>query len=187
MDPKAGPLANSTIFPKGRGLGLAIALLIPGLLLVAFPFVALALRPADVEMTWIRWVGVLACGGLVGLVGAGLVGLGIFIIRHRHDEPPLTDFAHQAGMRETQASGSTAKTAAATYSLVRDKATGEILGLWLADPNCASPERPGFVETLLAKHGAVGLITAPRRIVPNTFDAKGGCFVMFGNQRAPGE
>jgi len=62
-----------------------------------------------------------------------------------------------------------------------------VLGLWLADPKDASAERKGFVETLLMKHGAIKLVVAPRRIVPNTFDAKGGCFVMFGNQRAPGE
>jgi len=96
MNPKAEPLADSTIIPKGRGCGLPIAVLIAGLLLVALPFVALALRPADVEMTWLRWTVVLACSGLVGLLGAGLAGLGIYLIRHRQEEPPQTDFGRAA-------------------------------------------------------------------------------------------
>ena len=70
--------------------------------------------------------------------------------------------------------------------LVKDEA-GAIVGLWLVDPQDADALRKGYIETLLMKHGAPHLTVAPRRIVSNKVDNKGGCFVMFNSQRAPGE
>ena len=63
-----------------------------------------------------------------------------------------------------------------SYSVVKNE-NGAVVGLWFEDPQKA--ELPGFVETLLVKHGVSHLIGTHRRIVPNKIDNKGGCFVMF--------
>ena len=71
------------------------------------------------------------------------------------------------------------------YSLVQDQ-EGKVLGLWFADRQVL--ESPGLLEAVLAKdERTAGLIGQSRRTLPNTYDNKGGIFVMFGISRAPGE
>jgi hypothetical protein len=145
--------------------------------------VGLAMLVVVILVTWL-WRGSLFVG-ILGMAGLGLaVGgpIAALILMLRPQPSP-----RQQGSTESRPAETPVPRPRATYSLVYDKKTREVLGLWLADPKDASAERKGYVETLLMKHGAGELVVAPRRIVPNTFDAKGGCFVMFGNQRAPGE
>lgn len=72
------------------------------------------------------------------------------------------------------------------YSLVRDQ-TGAVLGLWLKHPDDVPPDQ-GLVDALLFKEGgpAREWIGLPRRVVKNSFDSKGGSFMMFRGE-APGE
>ena len=72
------------------------------------------------------------------------------------------------------------------YAFVRDQ-TGEVLGVWLRIPK----ERE-WLEMLCIKHSlSMDIFTiimlGDYRVVSNTFDQKGGCFVMFGSSLAPGE
>jgi hypothetical protein len=75
----------------------------------------------------------------------------------------------------------------ADYSFVRYD--GKVCGIWLKDPS--NLDKPGLVEVLLVNGGAPQLLsdyTSKRyRKVPNNYDSKGGCFVMFGSEKAPGE
>ena len=76
----------------------------------------------------------------------------------------------------------------ADYSFVRDQ-DGVACGIWLHDPSAL--DRPGTVETLLMMGGASDLLgpylQRAYRKVPNKVDHQGGCFVMFGGVKAPGE
>ena len=76
----------------------------------------------------------------------------------------------------------------ADYSFVRD-GSGAVCGLWLRDPSAL--DKPGMVETLLVMNNQDHLLSAylskRYRKVPNQYDHTGGCFVMFGSVRAPGE
>jgi len=76
----------------------------------------------------------------------------------------------------------------AEYSFVRDE-TRAIRGMWIKDP--AALQKPGSLEVLLVLNGAENLLSdylAKRyRVVPNTYDSQGGCFIMFGLVMAPGE
>ncbi len=78
--------------------------------------------------------------------------------------------------------------AVADYSFVRDE-TGSVCGIWLRDPSVL--DKPGTVEALLVMRKQDHLLSAylnkRYRKVPNQFDHTGGCFVMFGSVRAPGE
>jgi hypothetical protein len=82
----------------------------------------------------------------------------------------------------------------ADYSEVRDQ-NDVVRGIWLKEPAEAKDiyllsmlaariadegsNIPGeFIKAILAKQ---------YRIVPNTYNAVGGCFVMFGDALAPGE
>jgi hypothetical protein len=86
----------------------------------------------------------------------------------------------------------------ADYSFVRGP-DGEVVGLWIRDKKLAATR--SYVVILLKKHmGALAEVRKPiteevlgmalsgeYREVPNTFDKKGGCFIMFGQALAPGE
>jgi hypothetical protein len=78
----------------------------------------------------------------------------------------------------------------AEYSLVEDRQSGKVCGLWLRNPRVAQDRV--LLCALLAKHnlsqdlGAIAL-AGGYRVVPNTVDNKGGCFVMFSSAQAPGE
>ncbi len=72
------------------------------------------------------------------------------------------------------------------YSFVKDFQTGEVHGIWLRDASKADNE--DYLVALLLKHGHTPMgIARGLRVVPNTFDQSGGCFVMFGSDKAPGE
>jgi hypothetical protein len=74
------------------------------------------------------------------------------------------------------------------YSFVRE-GTGRVCGLWLKDPSCL--DRPGLVEVIIMKENCQHLLTdylgKRYRKVPNYVNSDGGCFVMFGSVKAPGE
>lgn len=70
----------------------------------------------------------------------------------------------------------------ADYSLVRD-ANDEVCGLWLRDTAQANDQF--LICALLMQEGVSPPDTY--RVVANTYDGAGGCFVMFGSNRAPGE
>ena len=71
------------------------------------------------------------------------------------------------------------------YSFVKDQG-GNVCGIWVREPSNA--QNLVFLTTLLLKHGhSTDTLTGGYRVVPNSFDANGGCFVMFGSARAPGE
>lgn len=76
----------------------------------------------------------------------------------------------------------------ADYAFVKDE-NGNAHGIWLRDPGAL--DRPGMVETLLMMNNHSHLLDdylAKRyRKVPNNYDSSGGCFVMFGSVKAPGE
>ena len=59
--------------------------------------------------------------------------------------------------------------------------SGNVVGLWLPDPQDIDTRLP----VLLSLEGLP--MTGRHRVVPNTHDGRGGCFVMFGSARAPGE
>jgi len=75
------------------------------------------------------------------------------------------------------------------YAMVTDN-DGNVCGLWIRDPQMA--KRPSFLCMLLIKENISKdlqtLVLAEQfRIVPNTFDNAGGCFIMFSSELAPGE
>lgn len=76
----------------------------------------------------------------------------------------------------------------ADYSFVKDQ-SGNICGMWLRDPS--SLQKPGSVEVLLTLNNCQHLLheylSKSYRKVPNNFNSDGGCFIMFGSTKAPGE
>lgn len=62
---------------------------------------------------------------------------------------------------------------------------GEIVGLWFADTGSARDR--GLIEALLFGQDLGHLLGVEHRVVPNTYDDRGGAFVMFGRHLAPGE
>lgn len=77
----------------------------------------------------------------------------------------------------------------ADYSLVKDETTGNIIGLWLRNPEDA--QNRDLLSLLCAKHGLplellAEVLLGGYRVMPNTFDGAGGCFVMFGSAPTPG-
>ncbi len=77
----------------------------------------------------------------------------------------------------------------ADYSLVRAK-SGDIDGVWLRDP--AVVNEPMALTFLLIKEGLPQHVQAmvaagSYRVVPNTYNNNGGCFVMWGATLVPGE
>lgn len=76
----------------------------------------------------------------------------------------------------------------ADYSWVKDQ-SGNICGIWLKDHSAL--QKPGSVETLLmlknCEHLVGPYLRKMYRTVPNKVNSEGGCFVMFGSAKAPGE
>jgi hypothetical protein len=73
----------------------------------------------------------------------------------------------------------------ADYSFVKDN-RGEVHGIWLRDTSQANNK--SILIALMTKHGhSLAGIARGTRVVPNRFDGSGGCFVMFGSDKAPGE
>lgn len=75
----------------------------------------------------------------------------------------------------------------ADYSWVKDQ-SGSICGIWLKDPS--NIQKRGYVETLLVlncQHLLGPYLRKMYRTVPNKVNSEGGCFVMFGSAKAPGE
>ena len=73
----------------------------------------------------------------------------------------------------------------AEYSFVKDQ-RGRIYGIWVKRPSDAQDQ--AYLIALLLKHGhSTDGLAGGYRVVPNHFDAEGGCFVMFGSATAPGE
>ena len=76
------------------------------------------------------------------------------------------------------------------YSFVKDN-SGNVYGIWLREPKVA--QNHGLLLALLQKHDhlnesiTAAVLTGSYRVVTNTFDDQGGCFVMFGSELAPGE
>ncbi|WP_443242769.1 WD40 repeat domain-containing protein [Streptomyces sp. 4N124] len=70
------------------------------------------------------------------------------------------------------------------YAKVRTS-DGEIVGLWFADTERARDQ--GLIEAFLFAEDLAHLLGAEYRVVPNTYDDRGGAFVMFGRHFAPGE
>lgn len=73
------------------------------------------------------------------------------------------------------------------FRFVKD--SGTPVGFWLRDASAL--DTPGAVETILMMYGGANLLDAyvnkKYRKVVNTPNASGGCFVMFGSSKAPGE
>ena len=71
------------------------------------------------------------------------------------------------------------------FAFVKDQ-NGKVSGLWVKDRTDA--EDRAYLITLFLRGGlAPDAISAGHRIVPNTVDSNGGCFVMLGSTKAPGE
>ena len=71
----------------------------------------------------------------------------------------------------------------ADYSMVKDQ-SGDVCGLWLRDSRAASDAQ--LLAALLIKHDlpdelGVAVMTGSYRVVANTVDDAGGCFVMIGS------
>lgn len=71
----------------------------------------------------------------------------------------------------------------ADYSWVEDQ-DGNIRGMWLRNP--ADAQKRELLAALLAKHDQPSellakVLSGSYRVVPNTVDGAGGCFVMFGS------
>ncbi|MDL4817356.1 hypothetical protein [Actinomadura opuntiae] len=62
---------------------------------------------------------------------------------------------------------------------------GEIVGLWFASTREVRDHK--LIQTVLFAQDLKHLLGVEHRIVPNTYDDRGGAFVMFGHHRAPGE
>ena len=77
----------------------------------------------------------------------------------------------------------------ADYSMVKDR-SGNVCGLWLRDSKTARD--PELLAALLIIHDlpdelSVAVMTGSYRVVANTVDDAGGCFVMIGSAPVPGE
>lgn len=71
------------------------------------------------------------------------------------------------------------------FSFVKDQA-GTVRGLWVRRPEDAQDQI--YLMTLFLRGGvSSGEISAGFRVVTNRVDGNGGCFVMLGPVRAPGE
>jgi hypothetical protein len=78
----------------------------------------------------------------------------------------------------------------ARCTFVRDEITGNVCGLWLQDPGLARKQERLVmlaVAESLPMDVYARIVDGDYRVVANTFDAAGGCFVMFGSAPAPGE
>lgn len=64
-------------------------------------------------------------------------------------------------------------------------AGGEIIGLWFAGTDHARDRV--LIETCLFGENLLHLMGGEHRVVPNTYDDRGGAFVVFGRHLAPGE
>lgn len=67
---------------------------------------------------------------------------------------------------------------------------GTVRGVWVRSPRVA--QRREVIIMLCIKHSLpmdayITVLQGDYRVVPNTFDQAGGCFVMFGSELAPGE
>jgi hypothetical protein len=73
------------------------------------------------------------------------------------------------------------------FRFVKD--SGTPVGFWLRDASAL--DKPGAIEAILMMYGSANLLDAytrkKYRKVANTHDTSGGCFVMFGATKAPGE
>lgn len=73
------------------------------------------------------------------------------------------------------------------FRFVKD--SGIPIGFWIRD--VGNLDNPGAVEAILMMYGGANLLDAyirkQYRKAPNTYDSSGGCFVMFGSAKAPGE
>jgi hypothetical protein len=76
----------------------------------------------------------------------------------------------------------------ADYALIRDQHRN-VCGLWLKRTEDA--KNRNLLSMLLQKENAdellVRALAGNYRTVPNDFDCNGGCFIMFGSAKAPGE
>ncbi len=76
------------------------------------------------------------------------------------------------------------------YAFVRDM-NGSTIGIWVNNSKMADDQN--LLEALFAKHNELNIRVMKTlekklyRIVKNTYDDKGGCFLMFGNKPSPGE
>lgn len=62
------------------------------------------------------------------------------------------------------------------YALVTSPA-GTVSGFWFRQPQDA--RNVDLIAALLAKHDQIHLLSVSSRVVENTFDDKGGAFVLF--------
>ena len=77
----------------------------------------------------------------------------------------------------------------ADYSFVRGP-DGGMCGIWLRDASQAQDRE--LLMMLMVKHDApeslsTSALSGDFRVVPNTYDDAGGCFIMFGSAPAPGQ
>lgn len=71
------------------------------------------------------------------------------------------------------------------FSFVKDQA-GKVCGLWVR--RWEDAEDQVYLMTLFMRGGlSSGEISTGFRVVANKVDSNGGCFVMLGSTRAPGE
>jgi hypothetical protein len=71
------------------------------------------------------------------------------------------------------------------YSFVKDQG-GAVCGIWVKRPSDAQNQY--YLLVLLMKHGhSTDGIMEGYRVVPNTVNSNGCCFVMFSSSLAPGE
>lgn len=71
------------------------------------------------------------------------------------------------------------------FVFVKNK-QGEVLGFWVKNSKEVSNRQT--IELLLKKlFLPLSLLKEGYRVVPNTFDGRGGSFVMLGSLLAPGE
>jgi len=76
-----------------------------------------------------------------------------------------------------------------SYTIIKDP-KGAVQGIWFKDS--ASVNDRKLIFMLLSKSGASSMVIEDAiagcyRIVTNTKDPAGGCYVMLGDMRAPGE
>jgi len=75
------------------------------------------------------------------------------------------------------------------YEMVYDTKR-QVIGFWFQDPDKAKNRE--LVLMLMYQEGLpmdkTSLVRSGNyRVVPNKFDGNGGCFLMFGSAKAPGE
>jgi hypothetical protein len=73
----------------------------------------------------------------------------------------------------------------ADFAFVKDQ-NGKVSGIWVK--NRADAEDQVYIMSLFVRGGlSTDTIAGGYRIVPNTVDGNGGCFVMLGTVKVPGE